>query len=201
MAIFRLPILLRWDDPGSPGANVWHFRTAGVAPANEEIDGAVSSIRQFYQEIATGGSGRPFRSQMSFSADYVTDVENQEQREVDFETVQMQTTGQADAPMVCQICVSWRTATAARRGRGRTFLGPLSGECLDENGTIKQSSLDIVNTAADGIATRNGLDNGWAVGVYGLQNAGTGPDGPKVLRDIKGHKIRDSFAILTSRRD
>lgn len=200
MPVYRLPVTLTWDDPGSPGVNVWHLRTTGGAGDAADRQSAVDSIHEFYGDLATAGSGRPFRHELVITADAVTDVEDQEQSPVDWLQFNV-TNSTADAPMVCQLCVSWKTSSVSRRGRGRTFIGPLSREVEDTNGTPTPGAVTTLQNAATALAERNDNINGWAVGVYGLQTAGGGPTSPHVLRDITAATVRDTFAILRSRRD
>jgi hypothetical protein len=107
--------------------------------------------------------------------------------------------------MLC-VCVTWRTTLVARRGTGRTFLGPLAGGSMSADGTPDDTILANVRTRSQALVDASRSDNGYAIGVYGLESpwGGVGPapsDTPRVLRDIIGYRIRDQFAVLRSRRD
>lgn len=200
MPVYRVPVNLTWDDPGSPGVNVWHVRTTTIAPQSEALNGAMASLSDFYANLTQQGADNPFRAGLQIDVEAVTDVETSEQREVSFQDVVSGGTA-ADAPMVCQIVVGWRTTVIGRRARGRTFLGPLSQQALGTDGTPKDSCLAKVQAAADAFVTRSLVDNNWAFGVYGLATAGGGPTAPRVLRDFTRATVRDTFAVLRSRRD
>jgi hypothetical protein len=89
--------------------------------------------------------------------------------------------------------VGWRTASATRAGRGRTFLGPIGSGALDSDGTIKSDTLDAVRTAAqDLVADSLGFGNG-ALVVYSPTH--------DIARDFTASAVRDQFAVLRSRRD
>lgn len=198
MTIYRLPVNISWNGIGSPGANVWHFRTAGEITGDSiEFAAAVSAIRTFYASIA---AGNVFAPGVVLSAEFATAVETQEQRDAEFTTLGTGGAG-TEAPEVLQICVGWRTSLAARRGRGRTFIGPLSTATMESNGSIAEGVIASVNSAAQGLVDASTGAGGWSVGVYGLSAPGGGPTAPRVLRDIVGHRVRDRFAILRSRRD
>lgn len=197
MAVYRLPVNLQWIGPGSPGANIWHFRTQSTVDDSAEVSGAVSAIRAFYFSLAGVNILAP---NLFMSATEAVDVESQEVKSVDFATINTGTAG-TDAPEVLQICIGWRTSIAARRGRGRTFLGPLNGSALESNGSIAEAAVTAVTNSAEALVEASDSANGWGVGVYGLQTSGTGPNGPKVLRDFTGARVRDRFAVLRSRRD
>ena len=58
------------------------------------------------------------------------------------------TGGTSHAPAQICMVVSWRTATATRSGRGRTYLGPLSLGAVETTGALKTTSCATVSTAA-----------------------------------------------------
>jgi hypothetical protein len=93
---------------------------------------------------------------------------------------------------VLQAVVGWRTTSATRSGRGRTFVGPLAVAASDADGTPAAGFLTALQNGAQAIVAHNdGVDTG-AVGVWSpTQN---------LFRDITGFRIRDVFAVLRSRR-
>jgi hypothetical protein len=93
----------------------------------------------------------------------------------------------------------WRTTLAARRGRGRTFLGPLNVDAGSTDGTPSPGALSTINSAAAALIATSSETNDWAFAVYGQQSSGI--SGVKVARDITAQNVRDVFAVLRSRRD
>lgn len=200
MPLYRATMVLTYPRPGSPGANVWHFRTAGTTPSDAPArNEAVAAIESFYTDII--GSGSEFfapglRGRMT----QAIEVNTQEAFDVDAQ-FDADPEGPNLTPDVLALVVGWKTSSATRRGRGRTFLGPLETTVLDVDGTPTAGALSQVSTAAQNLVDASTAGGGWAVGIYGLQNAGGGSTAPHVLRDITGFKVRDQFAVLRSRRD
>lgn len=197
MAIWRLPVNLQWTGPGSPGANVWHFRTDSPDPTDLEVNAAVAAIHQFYQTLINNNIYSP---SVLISSESAVEVSSQEERAVDFDPI-APGSGGTEAPEVLQIVCGWRTSIAARRGRGRTFVGPLATSTMDPNGSVANIPRQVVLDAATALVAASSTEAGWAIGVYGLQDSGGGPTAPRVLRDFTGVKVRDRFAVLRSRRD
>lgn len=209
MGTFRLPVNLEWNGPGSPGVNVWHFRTVNELPPFGTPQVVADALRAFYQQLAAtdwgGGGAGIFPATMRINASEAVEVSTQESAPVDWTEVYVDN-GVNDAPPIAQICISWRTSVAARRARGRTFLGPLGAHVVAADGTPFPGVLSLVSDAAQALVTASSGVNDWAVGVYGLQNPA--PQGttdwsnlPRVLRDFTGFRITDQFAVLRSRRD
>jgi hypothetical protein len=207
MPIYRVPVKLSWPRAGSPGVNVWHVRTVENNPGSE-LQTAVDALRAFYNSVnlidLTSSAGI-FAPGTTVTLGDIVDVDSQEFATATWATVTAQTTPAAAAPAL-QLVVGWRTSSATRRGRGRTFLGPLQAAAVDTDGTPKAAVLSGVGAAAQTLVDASlGIAN-WAVGVYGLMEqapAGTTDYTglPRVLRDVTGYKVKDQFAVLRSRRD
>jgi hypothetical protein len=203
MTILRVPINIAFPGAGSPGANIWHIRTADNVPATElsQANTLIGYIRQFYFSNVT-----EFPATTVFSIGTVTEEETSREISPTFATVTG--TGVGSAPQALAMVVTWRTEIAARRGRGRTFVGPLSTATIQSDGTPSTSSRNAIVAAAAALVTSSmGFANG-AIGVYGYQNAKTGgpgeprdPEDPKLFRDFTGSAVRDLFGVLRSRRD
>lgn len=203
MPVYRLSVNLQWNGPGSPGANVWHIRTVGSgALALEQLQDAADAIRTFYSSLAGDNVNavQIFAPGMIIDAEQAVEVESDQAATVDWQAISISASGNA-APPVLQIVVSWLTTIAARRGRGRTFLGPLNASVVESDGTPVPSAISMARDAAATLVAANDDDNGWAVCVWGLDVAGGAPNSPHVARDITGRKVNDRFAILRSRRD
>lgn len=203
MAIYRVPINVSWAGQGSPGVNIWHVRTTAPVGVDDtdQINAALDAMHTFYGSVSSYCA-----KNTQWALGDVVNVDDKTTRAGAFSPVQA-VLGGNPAPSVLQICVSWRTAIAARRGMGRTFLGPLSTTALDTDGTPTANALSAIQSAANTLITASSGTNGWAIGVWGLQNPaprGTPPSGylglPRVLRDIISARVRDQFAVLRSRR-
>jgi hypothetical protein len=202
VSVYRVPIEIDWNGPGAPGANVWHCRTdvSSGGLQDEQLQAAVDTLHTFY----TGLLGM-FVDGAVFTLGQVVDVQTDEGHAPDWTTITA-ANSDADAPPMLAICVSWKTTLVARRGSGRTFLGPLASGDLGADGTPSDTVLSGVGTQAQALINSSKGDNGYAIGVYGLESpfGGVGPapsDAPRVLRDFISYRVRDQFAVLRSRRD
>lgn len=184
--------------------NVWHARVdgAGAALPGGGLSSALDSIRQFYADLDhAGGAGHPFFAPgVRFELGNVVDVQTQEIAPVTIDPV-VPITGGGALPHAVQIVVGWRTTLAGRRGQGRTFLGPLGTDCKANNGSILPEWRTALLGAAHALVQRNKSDNGWAVGVYGLQTPAKLGGKARVLRDYTGATVNTEFSTLRSRRD
>lgn len=199
MPVIRVPVKVRWNGPGTPGVNIWHFRT--VSALNElgaqvwQVGYALSTIKKFYDDTA---GLRPASVVHTIGEDLV-DVETDEIVPGVAVATSVGAMGEAYAPQSLQMCVNWRTSLAARRGRGRTFLGPLHNTVMDGDGSPTAVALNTIRAAADAVVDSSDNVNGWAIGVWGQETLYV-PE-PKVLRDVVAAQVSDKFAILRSRRD
>lgn len=204
MTIWRVPINIAYPGTGGPGVNVWHIRTVADPLATGEltqVNGLLGFIRTFYNTI---GSWYPATTVISLGT--VTTVDTS--REVAGTFAGVTGTGTGSAPQLLAQVVTWKTTIAARRGRGRTFLGPLATSAMQNDGTPAAALLSDVGAAATAlISSSTGFGNG-AVGVWGYDTAklpgkeNVRPtNDARVFRDFTGYKLRDLFGSLRSRRD
>lgn len=201
MAVYRVPFNVTFSGAGGPGANVWHVRTlSDFSPVNTDLQGLVNNIRTFYTSCAS-----LYPNTATITLGTVTEVGTSNESVPSFTAV-VGTGGTGLAPQALALVVTWRTSVAARRGRGRTFLGPLASGAMQTDGTVADALLGTARTAATALVTASTASGNGAISVYGLQNQATGdnPDYaslPHVARDITGSQIRDLFGVLRSRRD
>lgn len=203
MTVYRLPVEISYSDAGSPGVNVWHVRTEeSFMVSTSQLQAATDAIRGFYSQLSypAGGGAGIWAGGTTFRLGTVVDVATQEVATPAWPDLEF-TSSSADAFPGLAIVVNWRTSLAARRARGRTFLGPLGADTVATDGRIASSARATVLAAAQYLVDASDNVNGWAVGVYGLQTPNTGPTGTKVLRDITGHTVGLTFGVLRSRRD
>lgn len=102
------------------------------------------------------------------------------------------TGGTHPAPPANCLVVGFSTALRTRSGRGRTFLGPLDRDQVQDNGTPYEATRDIVaGTWQDVIDSQTGNPN--YLGVWSPTD--------EVLRQWTSAKVANRFAVLRSRRD
>lgn len=214
MTILRVPVQFTYTSGGPPGTNVWHVRSGGATLSDAADDvatqQAVNAIHTFYETLCNlDFTARPiFPSGMTFTLGSVVDLASSEEQTPDWSPISS-TGGENSAPPVLAVVVSWRTSIAARRGRGRTFIGPLGASCMQADGTISELHLgDIRNACTDLVAASTGINN-WAIGVWGQDQMMSGENvtpeqraaAPRRFRDVTGYAVKDRFAVLRSRRD
>ena len=197
-------MLLTFPGVGSPGANIWHIRTiADPLDAGElsQANSLVGYIRTFYSALV---GFLPATTTVNLG----TVTEEETQREITPTMATVTGSGTGSAPQALAVVVTWKTSIAARRGRGRTFLGPLATTLMQSDGTPNDASLVSIRTAAGALVTSSTSFGNGAIGVYGYQNAKVSgkenlrdPNDPRVFRDFTGYAVRDQFGVLRSRRD
>lgn len=187
----RLAVDLSWTGAtGSPGVNVWHIRFENASAPGGDQDAMVEAIRDFY--VATRGS-YPTAVNIRFNGE-IHGVGDDAGNLYTADT--WSTTGSGIngflPPAVCTL-VSWRTSSATRSGRGRTFIGPMSATILETNGTPDEGFRAGTQAAVDDlIETSDSFANG-AVGIYSRTE--------NVFRDLVSGDVPNYFAVLRSRRD
>lgn len=189
MPIYRVPARIEYVGSGGPGFNIWHVRTDDSAGA--ELDSALNALEEFYSDISSLFAAS---SRVVIGEGMIKDpLGAPEFAPDDSRTITGGgpfTVGPAPLAIVC----GWRTVSATRSGRGRTFLGPFSVAAQDQaDGTPGGASLESIRTAATGLVNSSTGLNGWAVGVLSTKTG--------VMRDITGFSVRDRWAVLRSRRD
>jgi hypothetical protein len=203
MAIFRVPVNIVFPGAGSPGANIWHIRTSSLVPATElsQANSLIGYIRTFYNSLtALQPTG------VVYTLGTVTDVTSS--REIVPTMTAVSAIGTGSIAQALAVVVTWRTSIAARRGRGRTFVGPLATAVQQSDGTITNANLTTIQNSAAALVSSSLLDGNGAIGVYGYDAAKPAgkanprnPADAKIFRDFTGSQVRDLFGVLRSRRD
>jgi hypothetical protein len=208
MPVYRVPAAITWNGSGSPGVNVWSVRTVfGTGGGTDtDLQDAVTALGAFYGAL-TGYF--PAGMKVELGPDI---IERTSLADASLPVVTKSSTssvGPQALPPANQVVVGWRTALRARRGMGRTFIGPLLDTAQDTDGTVGTTFLNALTSAANTLLQASlSAANGYGIGVWGLENPGTYdaqgrlvPGQPHVHRDFTAFKIRDRFAVLRSRRD
>lgn len=194
MAIVRIPIELSNPYMPSPAVNVWHARMDdGTMTDPGPI---LDALKTFYTSLSTYFAGGTV---ISFP-ESVVNVETSEEVTPATVPADITVTGSSKAPPGDSVVVSWKTSLRARRGRGRTFLGPLTNGIWDStSGRLGAPATTAITNAGNALLTSSQATNGWALGVYGQVNTGVAE--PKILRDFTGLAINTKGSYLRSRRD
>jgi hypothetical protein len=192
MGIVRVPVKIESTKTGGgPYMNVFHVRTvSNDVDLDVDLGNGLDALEAFYEEIKHLYSSL---TQIRIGESMIIDpggsptYANDQPR-----TVTGTGSGDGLSPLLA-VCVSWRTSSATRAGRGRTFVGPLIETVNDADGTPISFAITDITTAAANLVSASTGANGWAIGVYSPTQ--------QLLRDITGHTVADRFAYLSSRRD
>lgn len=190
MAIVRVPVRIDYAAAGGPGYNVWHVRLVDDDPGTWELDAALDAMVTFYDAIKSLYTtttkiyiGEGMIVDPLGSPEYVAD---------DVRQVNGTTTAGPTATLLAMV-VSWRTTSATRSGRGRTFIGPLTANVGQGDGTPGDSFVTTLRNAATALVSASSGAGGWSIGVLSTKEG--------VLRDVTGSTVRDRYSYLSSRRD
>lgn len=177
------------------GVNTWHMREDAAFPIDSRaaVEDMMVWVSVFYEGIK--GVYTP-DTVLSWDGE-ATEVGSEDPKFHSGMTAWSKTgTGGSNAmPPADQMLVKWSTASASRSGKGRTFIGPLSEDNLQSNGTPEESNRSVIQGAADAlISTSEAADaESQAIGIWSVKDG--------VLRDITGASVPNKFASLRSRRD
>lgn len=189
MPVFRTQVRLAFLAGSGGGTNTWHVRTNGAL-----VGGQISEIRSALLAFYTGVAAVLPTSHVTTWDGYFLEIATGDpQVQETGATFSVPGTQSAQYSAAANMaCVSWRSNLNARRGRGRTFIGPLHSSAIQTDGTLSPTALTAVRGAAQGLVSTSASANGWAVGVWSEKDG--------VLRDVASSSVVDQVAILRSRR-
>lgn len=189
MAIYRVPVRIEFANAGGPGFNIHHFSTQPGGQAGD-LGEALNALTAYYTAIKSLFAsstkivlGEGMIEDPLGAPSYVDD---------DSRTV-LGSGSSAATPTMVALVVSWRTASATRSGRGRSFLGPVAFGALATDGTPEPGVLATVRNASVSFVNDSQSANGWAHGVLSAKQG--------TFRPSTGSTVRDRWSVLTSRRD
>lgn len=188
MTIYKIPMKIEGGPAaGGPFMNIWHVSADGTLNLEEAVD----AIGNFYDGIAgyipancTAALGEGIIADPYGSPTYVDDIP----RPVTFGGA-----GDQSLSTLLAVTVSWRTSSATRSGRGRTFVGPLVNNAGQGDGTPSAAFMTVVRAAAAALVADSGSLNGWEAGVFSQKES--------TFRPFTGSSVRDRWSYLSSRRD
>lgn len=190
MAIFRVPVQIVYPQQGGPGYNVFHVRTIGPAGDDaDQLSEALDALEEFYLKVrGTMTPGTSIRIGEGMIKDPLGSPEYQQD---DLRVVPVVGSGGTPGPSLLAVVVSWRTPSASRSGRGRSFIGPFQTTAIGD--TPDTATIQNLTGAASKLVSSSTGPSGWSVGVLSVKQ--------QLLRDITGYKVRDRWSFLSSRRD
>lgn len=191
MPIYRTVVETRGAMIGGVGVNTWHFRTPGSPTTDATaLQAASDALETFYGTYIS--SLAPANVTVSAPSLWIELAEEPTSVQLD-----PWTTGSSGSnttlPAPVAMVLGWRTALAARSGRGRTFINPLRSTLVDPNGT--PTTTAVTTLAGAGLALINAFDAP-ATGAFVVWSPTDG-----VGRDFISPAVQDKFAVLRSRRD
>lgn len=191
MALMTHPVQIAWSyGTGSPGANVWHLRSTGSAIGGADAQSMSDIIKAFYQDIAgyfPTGVTIDFLGTVTGLGDDLGDSATLTPWQV------VGTGGTGRLSSALQLVVSWKSNTGGRKGRGRTFIGPLNSGLADGSGVpTSAGATDLQAAAEDLIEASDSFANG-AIVVYSKVDG--------LARDVTQATVARKFGVLRSRRD
>jgi len=178
-----------WANGSKSGVNVWHFRQTSLPVF--PLPPIPTAIKTFYD------SNKQFApSDCVYTFDgVVRDVSSVTPTDPPvLQSWSITSTGGATtAPNGVGLVIGWRSSLATRRGRGRTFLSPLSSNCMQtSDGTIADTQLTAIKGSCTTLVNTSVADGNGAIVVWSPTD--------HIGRDIISFKVNDKPAWLSSRR-
>lgn len=190
MTIARVPVDITWDGSGSPGVNVWHLRVDGPLNGSDQIAGLLEDLETFYE---TAKNACPASVDFDFRGEIQgLGPDTGDTAVYDAWHQDASGTGNYAPTMTCQV-VGWRTNSGGRRGRGRTFIGPVATSVVAADGSPSAAYLSDLQAAADALVAAGAPIGNGSWGVYSVLD--------QVVRDFTGATVSPKFGSLRSRRD
>lgn len=190
MGIVRTTVRTDFTSTGGPGYSTFHFRDDADGGRQAAIQNAANALQAAYTLLRPG---MPESTLMAGEGRWV-DVDTEEVFETPVWTVRGAVAGTAQyLPPATTLVIGWRTGTAARSGRGRTFLSGYTEEHNTGNGSPTQPPVDQARALGASIVNFNDTLGNGAFVVYSPTY--------RIARDIVGSAVRPRWAVLRSRRD
>lgn len=188
--IVRVPVRFNFGQAGNDAMNVWNVRTITDGEDGADmLHEALLSLKTFY----TGMQAYLPSGTITLGEGMIRDpLGNPEYQDDDPQTITTNG-GTSIAPPFLAVVISWRTTSASRSGRGRTFVGPWISSQMQADGTPAATLITSVKNHATDLLNDSRGPSGWSLGVLSQKQ--------RVLRDITGFSVHDRWAYLSSRRD
>lgn len=192
MGIIRIPVTIDYVAQGGPAMNVFHCRTISGGGADEEqqVSECLDALERFYNAFKVY---YPAASQIRMGEGMIRDPLGAPEYFKDDPRVISAGGSGGTAATLLALVVSWRTTSASRSGRGRTFIGPFNSQVAGTDGTPENAVVSLLRGAAVNLVDASTDPSGWSLGVLSQQQ--------KVLRDWTGSSVKDRWSFMSSRRD
>ena len=172
MPTVRVPVMIEHPLPGGPAMNVWHFRIGGSLTEDSYLHNALDALAAFYEPLR---GFYPGGTTITIGSGMIADpLGNPTYVDDDITVLHGESTAPNTATLL-QVVASWRTTSATRSGRGRTFIGPLNASVVQGDGTIDPDKLNLIRGAVSGLVEDSQTANFWAVGVLSVKDGALRP--------------------------
>jgi hypothetical protein len=192
MAVWRTRVNLAFAAGEGVGTNTWTVRTVSDTGSTSQIATLMGGVQSFYTAIQA-----TFPTNSTFTWDGTAQQLGVPDPQLITPASPWTVTGTGAAstygPAPAMICVTWRSSLANRRGRGRTFLGPLIPGAFQADGSLATATLGGFRTAAANLVTFS-----TSSAVAGALAVWSETD--QVARDFIASSVTDQVAVLRSRR-
>lgn len=190
MGTWRTTVRYTYGTLGGPGYSTFHFRDDADGGLEDAIQNAADALQAAYTLLRPS---LPTTTAITGEGRWV-DVNTDEVVETPVWTVNgTLSTTNGYLPPATTLVIGWRTATAARSGRGRTFLSGYTEDSNSATGSPTQPVLDGARAMAASIVSFNNTVGNGAFCIYSPTYG--------LSRDIQGAAVRNVWAVLRSRRD
>lgn len=191
MSIWRVVTTIHHPSLGGIGTNTWHVRAAGeIETVGTTLADATGWIETFF---TTCQSVFPSGCEVRYDGTAAGVGPDEGQFATTDPWTMALSSSSGPLPPATAICVNWRGQSGDRSRRGRSFIGPVSTDAIDTDGTIVGGVLAIVRDAAAALVDSSDSFANGALGVWSRQE--------QVIRDFVASSVTDQFAVLRSRRD
>lgn len=191
MGTWRTTVRYDYGTTGGPGYSTFHFRDDGDGGLEDALENAGDALRAAYALIRPQ---LPPATRITGEGRWV-DVFNDDVVTTPVWTDVGTLASPGDyLPPTTAVVIGWRTGTAARSGRGRTFLSGFAEASNAATGAPVQAVLDAARAMGQSLVNFNGTLGNGAFVVYSPTRG--------IARDITGMAVRGGlWASLRSRRD
>jgi len=191
VGIYRANVRITHPVLPDPGINTWHVRLDSEDPNDGDVVGLSASLADFDVHLTDLVLAQGCA--VTYDGLLVKVGPSPTFHDTGNEWAAGNAGSSATLPPANCVVIGWGTQNASRRGRGRTFIGPIQAAANDATGTISTAALASArDAAADLVAANAGPPEG-AWGVYSRSDG--------VIRDFTSSRVHDRFAVLRSRRD
>lgn len=191
MALYRCTVNLSFPVGSGGGTNTWHLRTGTGTDEDNNVEALMQKVAFFYEAVSPL---LPASWEASWDGTAL-EIATAEPTLVTAPGGGWSQNGEATGGYTGAAsmgCVTWRTASPTRSGRGRTFVGPLAATAVQDDGTLGNTALSLLQQAGQSIPDSTGSSVAGALVVFSQAQ--------QLGRDITSSSVTDQVAVLRSRR-